>query len=202
MPNSAPADHRIHELLKQRWSPRAFAETPVRPEQLQRLLEAARWAPSSYNDQPWAFLIATREEPENYERLLGVLAEFNQSWAKSAPLLGLAVARLNLERDGQPNRHACYDVGQAVAHLTVQATAERLAVHQMAGFSVDGARREFSIPAGWEPITAFAIGYPGDPKSLPDSLRQRELAPRKRKPLETFVFSSRWGNSSPVISSS
>ncbi len=202
MPNPAPADYRIHDLLKQRWSPRAFAETPIRAEQLQRLLEAARWSPSSYNDQPWAFLIATRDEPEDYARLLGVLAEVNQSWARSAPVLVLAMARLHLERDRQPNRHAYYDLGQAVAHLTLQATAERLVVHQMAGFSVEAARREFDIPAGWDPVTAVAIGYPGDPKALPDSLRQRELAPRTRKPLDAFVFSGRWGNIAPVISSS
>ncbi len=202
MPNPAPADYRIHDLLKQRWSPRAFAETPVRPEQLQRLLEAARWSPSSYNDQPWAFLIGTRDQPEEYARLLGILVESNQMWARSAPVLGLAVARLNFERNHQPNRHAYYDLGQAVAYLTVQATAERLAVHQMAGFDVEAARREFSIPADWGPVTAFAIGYPGDPKTLPESLRQRELAPRTRKGLDAFIFSGRWGNASPLIANS
>ena len=202
MPNPAPTDHPIHDLLKQRWSPRAFAETPVRREQLQRLLEAARWAPSSYNEQPWSFLVATRDEPEEFARLLGVLVEFNQSWAKSAPVLVLAVARLQFERNQKPNRHSYYDVGQAVAHLTVQATAEGLAVHQMAGFDVEAARHEFSIPAGWDPVTAFVIGYPGDPNSLPDSMRQSETAPRTRRSLDTIVFAGKWREPSGLVTTS
>ncbi len=112
------------------------------------------------------------------------------------------VARLQFDRNQKPNRHAYYDVGQAVAHLTVQAMAERLAVHQMAGFDVDAARREFSIPAGWDPVTAFAIGHRGDPQMLPESIRQSEMAPRTRKPLDSFVFAGIWGDKFDVIAKS
>src|SRR5260370_40635264 len=121
MDKPAPTDHPIHELLRRRWSPRAFADRDVEPATLLRLLEAARWAPSSYNEQPWAFLVGTRDRPEDYARVLGCLVEFNQTWAKAAPVLMLPVAHRVFAAKGQDNRHAFHDVGQAVGFLPVQA---------------------------------------------------------------------------------
>lgn len=197
-----PAEIRypIHDLLRRRWSPRAFADRMVEREKLLSLLEAARWAPSSYNEQPWSFIVATRDDPAEYERLLGCLVEGNIAWARRAPVLMLSVAKLQFDRGGKPNRHAFHDVGLATENLAVQATAMGLCVHPMAGFHVDKAREVFAIPADHEPVAAIAVGYPGDPASLPDPLRERELAPRTRRALQQFVFSGRWGQPSPLVS--
>src|SRR5881394_2967613 len=128
--------HPIHELLRRRWSPRAFdPNKPVESEKLRACFEAARWAPSSFNEQPWSFIVATRDKPQEYAKLLACLVEKNQSWARSAPVLMIGATSLLWARNGKPNRHAFYDLGQAVAHLTVQATAQGLYLHQMAGFS-------------------------------------------------------------------
>ncbi|MGH9778869.1 MAG: nitroreductase family protein [Candidatus Acidiferrales bacterium] len=193
MEKRAETGHPIHELLARRWSPHAFAERAVEPEKLLSLLEAARWAPSSYNEQPWAFLVATKDQPEEYARLLSCLVEGNQAWAKSAPVLMLSVAKLNFDRGGKPNAHAWHDVGLAAMSLVVQATALGLWVHQMAGILPDKARELYAIPEGWEPVAGFALGYYGDPRSLPENLQKRETAPRSRKPLESFVFTGAWG---------
>lgn len=194
MTKVAATDIAVHDLIARRWSPRAFADRSVTGDQLDRLFEAARWAPSSFNGQPWAFVVATREETANFARLLGCLVEFNQTWAKSASVLALAVAQLNFSHNQQPNRHAWYDLGLAVANLTLQATAEGLFVHQMGGFNPAQARAEFRIPEGWEPVAALAIGYLGDPNQLPVNLRERELAPSQRKPRASCVFRGSWGD--------
>jgi len=199
MQKAAKTEFPIHDLIRLRWSPRAFSDRPVEPEKLRSLLEAARWAPSSYNEQPWAFLVATRDDPEGFARLLSVLVVGNITWAQHAPVLMLSVAKLNFEQNGKPNRHAFHDVGQATANLIVQATAMGLYAHQMAGFHVEKAREVFAIPEGWEPVAAIALGYPGDPDSLPAPLRDREFAPRTRKPLKEFVFAGRWGQTAPVL---
>jgi nitroreductase len=193
-PTSAP----IHDLLGRRWSPRAFDSRPVEPDKLRSLFEAARWAASSYNAQPWYFIIATKDDPENFHRVLECFVEFNQSWAKNAPVVGLSVARLKFEHNGEPNRHAFHDVGQAMANLAIQATALGIEVHQMAGIHPEKARQLFGIPEGYEAVAGFALGYPGDPSSLSDQMREREIAPRERKPLASFVFTGRWGQPSPI----
>src|SRR5712692_2236603 len=198
---SRAADTRypIHELLRQRWSPRAFSEQVVDAATLRSLLEAARWAPSSFNEQPWSFIVGTRDEPEVYNRLVSCLVEFNARWAASAPVLMLSVARVAFERNGQPNRHAFHDVGMAAENLVIQATALGLVVHQMAGFDVEKAREVFGIPQGYEPCAMIALGYLGDRESLPESLRQREEVPRARKPISEFVFGEHWGKTSPLL---
>jgi nitroreductase len=193
MSRLAKTDHPIHELLQKRWSPRAFADKPVEPEKLKSLLEAARWAPSSYNGQPWAFIVGTKGRPEDFAKVLSCLIEFNQSWAKAAPVLMITAARLNFEHNNQPNRHAFHDVGLAMGNLLVQATAEGLYVHQMAGILPDVAKATLSIPDGWEAVTGVAMGYLGDPNSLPEKLRERELTPSPRKPLSQFAFAGSWG---------
>ena len=193
MQKPAPTQHPIHDLLRHRWSPRAFSDKPVSPEILRSLFEAARWAPSSSNEQPWAFLVASQDDAESHAKMLSTLVEFNQNWAKHAPVLAIAVSEMDFARTGKPNRNAFYDTGQAVAHLSVEATSQGLFVHQMAGFEPQKAIELFAIAKGWEPIAAFVIGYPGDLASLPDTLREREIAPRERKPLSSFVMSGGWG---------
>jgi nitroreductase len=199
-----PADtaYPIHDLLKRRWSPRAFSDKPVEPETLRSLWEAARWAPSCFNEQPWYFLVATTQDRAEYDRLLACLNEGNAAWAKHAPVLMVSVARTAFQGDGGPNRHALHDVGQAVAGLTLEATALGLFVHQMAGFSPEKVRQAYGVPEGFEPVAAIALGYPGDPAALPEKLRERQVAPRSRKPLQDFVFSGRWGLTSPLVSRS
>jgi nitroreductase len=181
-----PVQTPIHELLARRWSPRAFGARRVEPEKLAQLFEAARWSPSSYNAQPWAFLVQTRDDPDGYDRLLSTLMEANRAWAQQAPVLILSVAKLDFSHVDRPNRHALYDLGQAVAHLTFQATALDLYVHQMGGFDPRLARELFAIPAGYEPVSVLALGYREEENSGPSS--------RTRKPLSDFVFSGTWGN--------
>ena len=199
MQKPAPTDVAIHELIRNRWSPRAFADKGVSPEVLRSLFEAARWAPSSNNEQPWAYLVAAKDDPQNFAKMLGTLVEFNQTWAKHAPILALSVAHLNNARDGKPNRVALHDVGSASAQLTVEANARGLLVHQMAGFDANKAREAFRIPEDWQPVAAMAIGYPGDPATLPQPLRDRELGPRVRKPLSEVVMSGEWGKTAPFV---
>ncbi len=197
------ADNRypIHDLLRQRWSPLAFSEQLVEPEKLRSVLEAARWAASSYNEQPWSFIVATIDNPEEFARLLGCLATGNQEWAQKAPVLMIPVAKLYFERNGVENRHAFHDVGAAVANLAIQAAALGLFIHQMAGFDVPKTRETYSIPEGYEPVEAIALGYMGDPQTLSEKLLQRTLAPRTREPLEKFVFSGGWSQTSPLVTS-
>src|ERR1700739_3943883 len=157
MKKPAPTDHPVHELIRERWSPRAFSEEAVPAEVLRSLFEAARWAPSSNNEQPWAFLVATKDDQAFHEKMVSTLVEFNQTWAKQAPVLAIAISELAFARNGHPNRNAFYDTGAAVAHLTTEATARGLLVHQMAGFDPHKAIELFSIPSGWAPIAAFVI---------------------------------------------
>ena len=200
MEKPAETQYPIHDLLRRRWSPRAFSDRRVDPAIMRSLLEAARWAPSSYNEQPWSFIVATKDDPVEFGRLLSCLVEGNIQWAQHAPVLMVSVARLSFEDDGKPNRHAFHDVGLAVANLIVQATALGLVVHQMAGIFPDKIRELYGIPEGYEAVAGIALGYPGDPQSLPEGLRKRELAPRERKPLTEFVFSGSWGQTSPLVS--
>lgn len=201
LPENADFSYPVHELIGKRASGRAFSSKSVDVATIGSLLEAARWAASCSNEQPWSFVVTDKltkkvtekDDPSAYDRLLKCLVDFNIQWAQHAPVLILSVARLNFASTGKPNRHALYDVGQAAANLALQATALGLMAHQMAGFDVEKARSEFLIPGGHEPASVIAVGYPGDPASLPDKLRERELAPRRRKPLRSFVFSDAWG---------
>jgi nitroreductase len=186
----------IHELLAVRYSPRAFAEKAIEEAKLQSLFEAARWAASSNNAQPWRFIV-TKKGSEPFERLVACLRPGNVRWAPRAPILMLTAAKTMFDARGdkpaRENRHAWHDVGQAVANLTVQATALGLCVHQMAGFEPEKAREAFGVPEGFEPVSVIALGYPGDPESLADELKARELAPRTRKPLEELIFDGDFG---------
>jgi nitroreductase len=192
MPTGGPTEPH-HELIAQRWSPRAFEDRPVPDALLRRLFDAGRWAASAYNEQPWRWLVATRDDPAAFERLFSTLIPFNQGWVRAAPVLAISVAHASFDRNGKPNRHAGHDVGQAAAQMALEAVALGLAIHQMAGFDPERVRALCGVPAGFEPMAAIAIGYPGDPALLPDDLRQRELAPRERRPLAEVVFGATFG---------
>jgi nitroreductase len=188
---TAPAAHPIHPILAARWSPRAFAAREVSEAELALLLEAARWAASCYNDQPWHYVV-TRRGAEGHAALLATLNPNNQAWVQHAPLLLLACARTHFAHNGQPNRHAWHDVGQANANMAVQAAALGLQLHQMAGFDSAAARIACAVPEGIEPVAAIVIGAPGDPASLPEALAQREGAARARHAVASFAHQGRF----------
>jgi nitroreductase len=195
----ATTDYPISKFLVERWSPYAFADREVALDDIRSLFEAARWAPSSYNEQPWSFFVATKDDPEEFERLLSCLVEANQAWAKAAPVLALGVVSLRFSRNNKENRAAIHDLGLAAANLVVEATTRGLFVHQMIGILPAKAREVYKIPEGCEAWTAMAIGYRAEASQLPDSLKERDLTPRQRKPLSQFVFARQWGNPSPLV---
>ena len=199
MEKPAHTDYPISDLLRRRWSPRAFADKPVEPEKLRSLLEAARWAPSSFNEQPWSFIIATKTHMDDYAKLLSCLTEKNQQWAQLAPVLMISVAKLTFEKNGKPNRHAFHDVGLAMGNLLAEATTLGLVVHQMAGFSVDRVRELYAVPEGFEPVAGVALGYQAEAEVLPESFREQEVGSRSRKPINTFVFEGKWGDKSSIV---
>lgn len=193
MQKPAETKHAIHALLQERWSPRAYTPQPVEEEKLLSLLEAARWSPSGGNQQPWSFVIVSQDEAATHQGLIEAMTGRNPAWAKNAPILLVAVAKLNQQRP-EGNRFAFYDVGQAIAHLSIQAHASGLHVHQMAGFDPAKVRELLQIPEGYELLTISAIGYMGELETLPEDLREREILPRTRKPLAEIVFTERWNH--------
>jgi len=186
-------DYPIEPLLRERWSPRAFDTRPVEPNKLASILEAARWAPSCSNAQPWRYLVATHENPAEFDRMLICLVEKNQQWARTAPVLMVSVAFTLFESNSAPNRHAGHDVGAASAMLTIQAEALGLHVHQMAGFDAKKVIAEYGLPAHFDPMAAMAIGYAGSPELIPEGFRKGEVTPGTRKPVSEFVFTKKWG---------
>ena len=197
MKNLAVSDHELHPIIAQRWSPRAFDSKLVEPEKLAQLFEAARWASSCFNDQPWVFVVATKDDTVNYQKMLDCLVPANVVWAQVAPVLGLVVAQKNFKHNGKPNAWGEYDAGQAAATLVLQATALNLVVHQMGGFDAVKAIATFNIPETAKPVAAIAIGYEGNSSDLSLELQEREKAARSRQPLTSFVFTGKWGNSAP-----
>jgi nitroreductase len=188
----APVAFPIHPLLQARWSPRAFSDEELTADEMNLLFEAARWTASASNEQPWSFVVATRRQSKRFEELLDCLNPGNQVWAKRAAGLAIAVVRQQLSSKPSLNRTAQYDLGQAVANFTFQATALGLAVHQMAGLDLAKIRTVCRIPEGFDPVTAVAFGRPGDPAALDEAVRAKDATPRKRKPLSEFVFGGAW----------
>lgn len=198
MHKTAPADYRISDVIANRWSPRSFLDRPVEKEKLLHVLEAGRWAASSYGVQPWAYIVATKDEPEEFEKMLSILVPFNQAWANGAPVLMLSTAQM-VSADGRPNTHALHDVGAASALMSIEAVAQGLQAHQMSGFDVEKAKEVFDLPEGVAPVAVIALGYVGAPEALPDMLKERELAERVRKPLSEIVFSGKYGSTSELV---
>ena len=198
-PKRADADHPILPILADRWSPRAWQDRPVENEKLRSVFEAARWAPSSMNEQPWRFLVARRHSDSSWNDLLASLHPGNQAWARGAPVLALGITRRTFTRNDRRNAHARHDLGLATATLTAQATALGLHVHPMGGILPDEARVRFEIPEAFDVVTGIAIGYVGDPGSLAEKFRDSETEPRSRRPLDGTLFTGRWGEPSPIL---
>lgn len=192
---SAPVDVPVHHLVRDRWSPRAFRPDPVDGEDLARLFEAARWAPSNGNAQPWRYLVTYAGEP-SHAHLLGTLTQRNQQWAGAAPVLVAAYAVTDFppkgDKPARPNPTARHDLGLANATLALQATALGLHVHFMGGFDTDALVAAFPPPPDTVPVTVFAVGYGGEPGLLPEGLATRETAPRSRRRREDFVVVDGW----------
>ncbi len=182
------------EPIRTRYSTRTFLPNRVEKEKVDLLLEAARWAPSCYNEQPWRFLVGERDGMGDYNAILSGLVEFNQMWAKSAPLLIVVLSAKNWSSSGKPNSWAGYDTGLAVGNLTLQAQHMGLYTHQMGGFVLETLRKNCEIPEEYEVYSVMAVGYIGNLSELPEMLREREVGERQRKNLAEIAFTSKWGN--------
>lgn len=178
---------KLHPIIKNRISPYAFSDQQVEKEDLMLLFDAARRAPSSFNEQPWRFVYATKDAEDEFNKLLSILMEGNKAWAINAPVIGISIAKLNFSYNGNPNRFAIHDVGLAMGGLLAQATSMGIKVHQMGGYYLDKASDVLGLPMGYEPVAMFVLGYPGDPEDLPDDLKRKELRKRSRKSIEEFV---------------
>jgi len=181
----APGSTGLHELISERWSPREFSPRPVDSAQLRSLFEAARWAPSCFNEQPWRFVIATQAQPDKFARILSLLMEKNQEWAKEAFVIGFTAGKKTFTQTGAPDRFGLYDTGAAAVSLANQATALGLYAHFMGGFDAQRARTEFGVPDDFDIGAAFVVGHLKDGAAVP--------ATRSRKPLEDMVFDAAWG---------
>ncbi|MEX2213832.1 MAG: nitroreductase family protein [Phycisphaeraceae bacterium] len=196
----AEPDHSIHELISARYSPYAFSPKPVEDDKLVACLEAARWAASSFNEQPWSFIIAARKNEAEFNKAIECLGEPNQAWAKYAGVIMLTVIKTAFTKNGSPNRVALHDLGLAAGNLTLQATALGLHVHQMAGVNLAKVRQTYDVPEGYEPQTAIALGYAADPAEAEDpAFTERDMSPRERKPLREFVFTGQWKKAAPQV---
>ena len=194
MQKSAITQTPIHEIIANRWSPRAYdANKSVSHDQIIALLEAARWAPSCFGDQPWRFIVFNKsQDVASWEKAFDCIVPNNQTWVKNAPVLILICADTLFGHNQTPNRWGQYDTGAAVENLCLQATSMELVTHQMGGFNSDKTREEFAIPAQYTPMAMLAVGYEGDANKLPSELKIRELAERKRKPLGELFFKGTW----------
>jgi nitroreductase len=185
----APPAKGVLPTVLNRWSPRSFSEREVTPDLLARVFEAARWAASSANEQPWRFLVGTRNTP-TFEKIFSCLIGLNKEWAGKSAALILGVAKSTFDHNGKPNEYALYDLGAAASYLTLQAASLGLFTHQMAGYEKDAARKAFGIPDDYVMGSVIALGYQGEPDALANEvLIARETAPRIRKPQREFVFS-------------
>ena len=184
----------IIDPIKNRWSPRAFSEKEIDNDTLTRIFEAARWAPSSMNEQPWSFIFVRNSDENNFNKVVNSLMETNKEWASKVPLLIVTIIKTFYSRNESANKVAMYDVGQAAAYLSLQASAEGIFVHQMGGFDKAELKKSMELPDGYEPVTVIAAGYAGNPETLPEKFKKREFAERERQPLNEFVFESEWQN--------
>jgi nitroreductase len=182
----------VHPLIRARWSPRAFSDREVSNQDLERILDAARWAASSYNEQPWRFFVVRKSDGVGYEKFLDLLMPVNQGWAKHAPVLIITAAKKNFSHNNSPNHYALHDTGQALANFFLEATALGLHAHGMGGFDHERARKELNLPDDYYVGAAVALGYVGSPDHLAEGQRKIELAPRTRKPLSEIAFGESW----------
>ncbi|HEY9114850.1 MAG TPA: nitroreductase family protein [Bacteroidales bacterium] len=198
MENPTNNRYPIYPLIRSRWSPRAFSEKPVEKEKLQSLFEAARWAPSSMNEQPWRFIVGEKGD-ETWEKIHDALVEFNQNWATRAPVLIVNLGKKTFTYKGRENVTYQYDTGQAVAFMVIEAVNQGLVAHQMGGFHAEKIIEVLNIPEDFKPISVTAIGYQGDPEKLPADLYKSEFRERERRSLHEQVFSDKFGLNSKLF---
>ncbi|MEM9530472.1 MAG: nitroreductase family protein [Pseudomonadota bacterium] len=192
----APTQHPISDVIANRWSSRAIDTRALERDKLKSLLEAARWAPSCFGDEPWRFIVWDRsEDAAAWERAMSTLAGKNQLWARKAPVLLLVLADTLFRQNEKPNRWGEYDTGAAAENLHLQGVALGLVVHQMGGFDPDAAREQFAIPDRYSPMAMVAVGYPGKLEDLDEGFHGGETGERKRRPLAELAFEGRWGQS-------
>jgi nitroreductase len=184
--------HPVHELLLRRYSGRAFDARPLDDATLASLFEAARWAPSSGNEQPWRFVVVRRGTPA-FEAVAATLTGRNPGWARHAATLVVTAARMVRGAQARPNAWAWHDAGMAWAQLALEATSRGLVAHPMGGFDPDGVRAACALPADVAPVSVTALGWPGDPDTLEEPHRTEERAPRTRRPLAELVSEGRFG---------
>jgi nitroreductase len=196
MPDTATqqfeVEHPVLDVIRSRWSPAIYSSQTVEPEKLLSILEAARWAPSSYNAQPWSFLVARKEDPQEFSRMLSCLVPANVVWAQHVPVLMISVAKRQFDHNGAVNRHAFHDTGIATGFLMLQAADLGILAHGMAGFDAAKAREVYDIPESHEAVAAIGIGYPGDEHGASEELVKRNQH-RPRRLLKDFVFEGHWG---------
>ena len=197
----AETDHPILPVLAERYSPYAFEPRPVETDKLLSCLEAARWAASSYNEQPWRFILAVREDAASFDTMVQCLVEANQAWAMNAGALIITVTRRTFSKNDKPNRVAEHDIGLAAGNLCVQAQSLGLHVHQMAGIDMTKCRLTYKIPDGYDPVTAIAIGYAADPAGFAgdEQLAERDKGARARMPLNEWVFGQQFGQANALV---
>lgn len=189
----APVPPQVIEPIRIRWSPRSFSAQNISEPDLRTIMAAAQWAASTYNEQEWRYIIARRQDAEQFARAVECLTEANQRWAKGAAVLMFCLGRPNFTKTGQPNPVWHYDCGLASSQLVIQAMAMGIHVHQMAGIKHGAIRKTYGVPAEFEPLAGIALGYAASPEKLPEDLRKAELAERTRRPLEETVFAGSWG---------
>lgn len=198
---SAETAFPVLDVIRDRWSPRAFADRPVPKDVLHNVLEAARWAASCNNSQPWRFIMATRDQTAAYEKLQGCINDRNRRWTVQAPVLMISCADKNLP-NGNASRHGWYDTGMAVAQMILQATHHGLVIHQMQGILYDKVREEYGVPDDFDVCAGIAMGYQGEPDSLPEELPARESEDRVRRPIAEFTFGGAFGTTNPALGGS
>jgi nitroreductase len=184
----------VLDIIKNRWSPYSFSHKPVEDSKLKEILEAAGCAPSSMNEQPWLFILTTRDEPEVFSKIIDILNDGNKIWAKNAYALIVSLARMKHIYKGKPNRHAFYDTGMAVSNMLIQAMSMDIYIHQMGGFSTEKAKEYFRLEEGIEPVAVMAVGYLGDGTGLPEELLKRDYNRRPRKNISEYAFRNNLNN--------
>jgi nitroreductase len=189
----------IHELISERRSIRAFADKSIDDETLSELFEAARWAPSSRNEQPWRFIVSRKEERETFAKIISCLNENNRIWAQHGSVLFITLVKKTFSDNRQPNSHALHDVGQAIGNISFQATALNLFLHQMGGIDREKIKLVFEVPDDFDVVSVIVAGYRGNPEMLPENLHERELQPRIRKNLDELVFSNKFGEKNILV---
>ena len=182
----------VHSIIAHRWSPRAFSSQPVEEDKITALLEAARWSSSAFNEQPWRFIVGKKGEAA-WDNILETLVEWNQQWANTAPLLILNIAKLTFTHNNKPNDVAAYDLGQAVAVMTLEAVHQELFSHQMTGFDPNKAAEIFNIPEGYKAVSVTAFGYYGNPDDIPEEIAKLEANERSRNELKEMAFRHTFG---------